>query len=412
MSAYSKGCINISYRKIFIFVITLKLKMVSDTKQEDVEVRFYKLNSNLKNSFSKVKNDIQKVAKTNEEHINELNTKLIEFKDEHVEKQEFNDELNSFSKKYDNLRREIKKREKLKKELKEALKLREAVNSIAEDIKKINGIKREFEKFKDSVVSKEEFNMQANKFDARIKKKAQDINNFKKNLDDFGNKFIKESYFNEQIEKLMDEIKSIKENSINKNYFKGKINMLDARFKRIIIFLKKHPKLKKDDRKKIDKIEKSQGKEKGALKSAWNGIVDFFTEEVEELEEEKPKKIKKRKPEEKSIKRKKHGILKRTWNAVVNFFTENESEDEWPEKREKPKKKKRKVKKALKKTNKKNKFIKYVFVLAGVLLIFFLYYSNFLTKIIGFIISYKYNILLGIIILAIIIFLSEKKEKK
>ncbi|MBU4492772.1 MAG: hypothetical protein KKA61_00205, partial [Nanoarchaeota archaeon] len=88
-----------------------------------------------------------------------------------------------------------------------------------------------------------------------------------------------------------------------------------------------------------------------------------------------------------------------------------ESEEEWFEKREKPKKKKKKPK-ALKKTDKRNKFLKYMFVLIGVLLIFFFYYSNFLAKIIGFIISYKYNILLGIIILAVIIFLSERREKK
>jgi len=293
--------------------------MVSNTKQEDVELRLYKLNSNLKNSFVKVKSDIQKLSKTNEEHIDELNKKLADFEDEYVEKQDFNNKIDSFSKKYDKLRREIKKREKLKKDLKEAVKLKKFVDSLAEDIKNINGVKKEFKKFRDSVVNKEEFNMQANKFDARIKKKAQDINNFKKNLDDLENRFIRESYFNEQIEKLMDEIQSIKENSVNKNYFKGKINMLNARFKRIIIFLKKHPKLRKDDKKKISEIEKAQGKEEGALKSVWNGIVDFFTEEVEEPEKEK-KPEKKKKPK----KKKKQGILKRTWNAVVGFFTEEE----------------------------------------------------------------------------------------
>ncbi|MBU3941645.1 MAG: hypothetical protein KKF74_01900 [Nanoarchaeota archaeon] len=381
--------------------------MVSNTKQEDVELKLYKLNSNLKNSFSKVKSDIQKLAKTNEEHIDELNKKLIDFEDGYVEKQEFNNELDSFSKKYDKLRREIKKREKLKKELKEALKLREAVNSIAEDIKKINGIKREFKNFRDFVVSKEEFNMQANKFDARIKKRAQDINNMKKELDEMEKRFIDESYFNKQISDLRQEIQLVRKNSVENNYFRKNLNRLDSRFKRIINFLKKHPEIKKEDKKKIDEIEQSQGKEESALKSAWNGIVDFFTEEVEEPEKERTEKIKKKKEPKKE---KKHD--KGFWKAVVDFFTEDDSKEEWFEKREKQKKKEKKPKKALKKIDKKNKFIKYVFVLAGVLIIFFLYSSNFLTKIIGFIISYKYNILLGIIILAIIIFLSERREKK
>ena len=381
--------------------------MVPNELKGDVEKKFSNISLNLKRSFSKVKNDIQKVAKTNEERIDELNKKLIDFEDEYVEKQEFNNKIDSFSKKYNNLRREIKKREKLKKELKEALKLREAVNSIAEDIKKINGVKKEFEKFKDSVVSKEEFNMQANKFDARIKKRAQDINNTKKELDELEKRFIDESYFNKQLSDLRQEIQLVRKNSVENNYFRKSLNRLDSRFKGIINFLKKHPEIKKEDKKKIDEIEKSQGKEESALKSAWNGIVDFFTEEVEKSEEEKPEKIKKKKEPKKE---KKHN--KGFWKAVVDFFTEDESKEEWFEKREKQKKKEKKPKKVLKKTDKKNKFIKYVFVLVGVSIIFLLYYSNFWTKIIGFIISYKYNILLGIIILAIIIFLSERKEKK
>jgi len=170
--------------------------------------------------------------------------------------------------------------------------------------------------------------------------------------------------------------------------------------------LKKHPEIKKEDKKKINEIEKSQGKEESVLKSAWNGIVDFFTEEIKESEEEKPEKIE-RKKELKKEKKSNKGF----WKAVVDFFTEDESNEEWFEKKEKQKKKEKKPKKALKKTDKKNKFIKYLFVLAGVLIIFLIYYSNFWTKLIGFIISYKYNILLGLIILAIIIFLSERKDK-
>ena len=387
--------------------------MDSEDNGGDAEKRFSNLNLNLKRSFSKVKNDIQKIVKTNEEHINELNTKLTDFGDEYVEKQEFNNELNSFSKKYDSLRREVKKREKLKKELKEALKLREAVNSVAEDIKKINGIKKEFEKFKGSAINREEFNMQANKFDARIKKRAQDITNTKKELDELEKRFIDESYFNKELSDLRQEIQLVRKNSVENNYFKKNLNRLDSRFKGIIDFLKKHPEIKKEDKKKIDEIEKSQGKEESALKSAWNGIVDFFTEEVEEPKEKKPEKIKKNGLEKKKKlnKKEKEGILKRTWNAVVDFFTEEESKEEWFETREKQKKKEKKPKKALKKTDKKNKFIKYLFVLAGVLIIFLIYYSNFWTKLIGFIISYKYNILLGLIILAIIIFLSERKDK-
>ena len=381
--------------------------MVPNEQMVDVEKRFSNISLNLKRSFSKVKNDIQKIAKTNEEHINELNTKLIEFGDEYVEKQEFNDELDSFSKKYDDLRREIKKREKLKKELKEALKLKEAVNSIAEDIKKINGIKREFEKFKDSVISKEEFNMQANKFDARIKKRAQDITNTKKELDELEKRFIDESYFNKELSDLRQEIQLVRKNSVENNYFRKNLNRLDSRFKWIIDFLKKHPEIKKEDKKKINEIEKSQGKEESVLKSAWNGIVDFFTEEIKESEEEKPEKIE-RKKELKKEKKSNKGF----WKAVVDFFTEDESNEEWFEKKGKQKKKEKKPKKALKKTDKKNKFIKYILVLAGVSIIFFLYYSNFWAMLIGFIISYKYNILLGLIILAIIIFLSERKEKK
>jgi len=70
--------------------------MDSEDNGGDAEKRFSNLNLNLKRSFSKVKNDIQKIVKTNEEHINELNTKLTDFGDEYVEKQEFNNELNSF----------------------------------------------------------------------------------------------------------------------------------------------------------------------------------------------------------------------------------------------------------------------------------------------------------------------------
>ena len=373
----------------------------------DVEKRFSNLNLNLKRSFSGVKRDIQRLAKTNEEQLNELNKKLVELEEDYVAKQDFNNEIDSFNKKYSGVRKELKKREKLKKELKEALRLREEVNSVVEDIKKINGIKKEFNKFKDSVVNKEELDMQTNKFDARIKKRAQDVNNLKKEFENLENKLIKESYFNQQIENLRDEIQVIKNNFVEKNSFRKNINKLNARFKGIVAFLKKHPEIRKEDKKKIIEIEKARGKEESALKSAWNGIVDFFTEEVEE-----PKKKKKPEKKKKPRKRKKQGIIKRMWNGVVNFFTEEESEEEWLKKREKPKKKKKKPKKALKKTDKKNKFIKYVFVLVGALLIFFLYYSTFLTKILAFIISYKYNILVGIIILAIIIFLSERREKR
>jgi len=377
--------------------------MGSDDKGGDVEKRFSNLNLNLKRSFSKVKSDILRLAKTNEEHVNELNKKFSELEEDYVARQDLNNEIDSFNKKYEKLGRELKKREKLKKELKEALKLREAVNSVVEDIKKINGIKKEFRKFKDSVINREEFNMQANKFDARIKKRAQDINNMKKELDELEKKFIDESYFNKQLSDLRQEIQLVRKNSVENNYFRKNLNRLDSRFRRIINFLKKHPEIKKEDKKKIVEIEKAREKEESALKSAWKGVVDFFTEEVKEPE--KKKKPEKRKKFEK---RKKQGTLKRMWNGVVDFFTEEEIKEEWSEKN---KEKKEKPKKTLKKSNKKNKIIKLAAITAGVVILFLIYYLGFFERIIAFIISYKYNILLGIIILAIIIFLSEKKKK-
>jgi len=382
--------------------------MVSGGKEGNIEIRLYKLNKNLRSSFSAVKKDISNLTKKKEHLVQDINNKLSEIREDFVKNQDFQSEIGSLNEKHNKVLREIRKREKLKKELKEALKLKKLINSMIKSFKKANGIKKEFEDLKNTVVNVNEFKMQANKFDARIKKRAQDISSMKKELDELEKRFIDKSYFSKQLSDLRQEIQSVRKNSVENNYFKRNINRLDSRFRRIIDFLKKHPKIRKEDKKKIIEIEKAQGKEEGALKSAWNGIVDFFTEEIEEPKEGKPKKIKKKK---KPKKRKKQGILKRIWNAIVNFFTEEESEEEWFEKKEKPKKKKKKPK-ALKKTDKKNKFIKYVFVLIGALLIFFLYYSKFLTKILAFIISYKYNILLGIIILAIIIFLSERKEKK
>ena len=380
--------------------------MVSGGKEENIEIRLYNLNKNLKSSFSAVKRDISNLAKKKERLVQDMNNQLSGIKEDFVKNQDFQSEIDSLNEKHNKVLREIKKREKLKKELKEALKLRESVDLMTESFKKANGIKKEFENLKNAVVDVNEFKMQANKFDARIKKRAQDISSMKKELDELEKRFIDKSYFSKQLSGLRQEIQSVRKNSVENNYFKRNLNRLDSRFRRIIDFLKKHPEIRKEDKKKISEIGKIQGKEEGALKSAWNGIVDFFTEEIEEPKEEK-KPEKRKKPK----KKKKQGILKIIWNAIVDFFTEEESEEEWFEKREKPKKKKKKPK-ALKKTDKRNKFLKYVFVLIGVLLIFFLYYSNFLAKIIGFIISYKYNILLGIIILTVIIFLSERREKK
>lgn len=387
--------------------------MVSGGKEGDIEIRLYNLNKNLRSSFSAVKRDISNLAKKKERLVQDINNQLSGIKEDFVKNQDFQSEIDSLNEKHNWVLREIKKREKLKKELKEALKLRESVDLMTESFKKANGIKKEFEDLKNTVVDVNEFKMQANKFDARIKKRAQDISSMKKELDELEKRFIDKSYFSKQLSDLKQEIQLVRKNSVENNYFKRNLNRLDSRFRRIIDFLKKHPEIRKEDKKKISEIEKIQGKEKGALKSAWNGIVDFFTEEIEELKEGKPKKIKKKGPEKKkkSKKKKKQAILKRIWNAIVNFFTEEESEEEWFEKKEKPKKKKKKPK-ALKKTDKRNKFLKYMFVLIGVLLIFFLYYSKFLAKILAFIISYKYNILLGIIILAVIIFLSERREKK
>ncbi|MBU1204719.1 MAG: hypothetical protein KJ968_04105 [Nanoarchaeota archaeon] len=382
--------------------------MVSGGKEENIEIRLYNLNKNLKSSFSAVKRDIINLTKEKEHLVQDINNKLSKIREDFVKNQDFQSEIDSLNEKHNWVLREIKKREKLKKELKEALKLKKSINSMIKSFEKANGIKKEFEDLKNTVVDVNEFKMQANKFDARIKKRAQDISSMKKELDELEKRFIDKSYFNKQLSDLRQEIQSVRKNSVENNYFKRNLNRLDSRFRRIIDFLKKHPEIRKEDKKKISEIEKIQGKEKGALKSAWNGIVDFFTEEIEEPKGGKPKKIKKKK---KPRKRKKQAILKRIWNAIIDFFTEEESEEEWFEKREKPKKKKKKPK-ALKKTDKRNKFLKYMFVLIGVLLIFFFYYSNFLAKIIGFIISYKYNILLGIIILAVIIFLSERREKK
>ena len=377
--------------------------MDSNEQKGDAEKRFSNLNLNLKRSFSKVKSDMQRIVKTNEEQIEELNKKLSELEEDYVARQDLNNEIDSFNKKYEKLRRELKKREKIKKELKEALKLREAVNSVVEDIKKINGVKKEFNNFKGSAVIKKDLDMQINKIDARIKKRAQDINNLKKEFENLENKFIKEAYFNQQIENMKEEIRAIKNKFVEQNSFRKNISRLEARFKRVIVFLKKHPKVRKDDKKKLGEIEKSQGKEKSALKSAWKGVVDFFTEEVEE-----PKERKKPEKSKKFEKRKKQGTLKRMWNATVDFFTEEEIKEEWSEKN---KEKKEKPKRALKKTNKKNKIIKLASITAGVVILFLIYYLGFFERIIAFIISYKYNILLGIIILAIIIFLSERKKK-
>jgi len=390
------------YRKVYIFVITLELKMHSDNKGKDIEIRLYNLNHSLKLSFSAVKKDINNLIKKKENLTQDLNNKISQINEDFVKKENFQSEIGSLNEKHNKVLREIKKREKLKKELKEALKLKDSVDSMIEGFKKTNGIKKQFENLKNTVVDVNEFNMQANKFDARIKKTMQDATNLKKDLNELENRFIKESYFNQQISKLRDEIDSIKKGSVDKNYFKININRLNARFKRMISFMKKHPELRKEDKKKIVEIEKSQGKEEGALKSAWNGVVDFFTEEIEEPEEpekKKPKKIVK--------KEKKKENSKGFWKAVVNFFTEEESEEGWSEK----KKEKKKPKKTVKKTS-KNRFVKWIFIILGVLLLFFLYYSKILIKILEFIISYKYNILLGIIILAVIIFLSERKEKK
>ncbi|GEM_PF-3050303 len=378
--------------------------MGSDDKEVEVKKRFSDINLNLKRSFSKVKGDILKLARTNEGHVNELSRKLAEIEENYVARQDLNNEIDSFNKKYEGLRRELKKREKLKKELKEALKLREAVNSVVEDIKKINGIKREFRKFKDSVINREEFNMQSNKFDARIKKRAQDTNNLKKELEDLENKFIKEFYFNQQIDELRKDIRAIRNNFIEKNYFRKNINRLEARFKRIIVFLKKHPKVGDDDKKKLVEIAKSQEKEGTIVKRVWKGIVDFFTEEVEE-----PKERKKPEKKRKFEKRKKRGTIKKIWDGVVDFLTEEEIKEEWFEKN---KEKKEKPKKTSKKVNKKNKITKLAAITLGVIVLFLVYYLGFFERIIAFIVSYKYNILLGIIILAIIIFLSERKKEK
>ncbi len=413
IGTYSKGYININYRKVFIFVITLKLKMVSGGKEGSIEIRLYNLNKNLKSSFSAVKKDINNLTKKKERFIQDINNKLSRIREDSVKRQDFQSEIGSLNEKYKGILNEIRKREKLKKELKEALKLRKSINSMIESFEKTNEIKKEFENLKNAVVDVNEFKMQANKFDARIKKRAQDISNMKKELDELEKRFIDKSYFNEQLSDLRQEIQSVRKNSVENNYFRRNLNRLNARFERMINFLKKHPELRKEDKKKIIEIEKSQGKEESTLKSAWNGVVDFFTEEVEEPEKERPEKIRKKKPEKKKKlnKKEKKGILKGVWNAIVNFFIEEESEEEWFKKREKLKKKERKPKKALKKTN-KNRFVKWVFIIFGVLLLFFLYYSKILIKFLEFIISYKYNILLGVIILVIIIFLSERKEKK
>jgi len=388
--------------------------MVSGGKEENIEIRLYNLNKNLKSSFSAVKKDINNLTKKKERLVQDINNKLFEIRGDFVKNQDFQSEIDSLNEKHNQVLKEIKKREKLKKELREALKLKGSVDLMIEGFKKANGIKKKFENLKNTVVDVNEFNMQTNKFDARIKKRAQDISSIKKGVDELEKRFIDKSYFNKQLSELRQEIQSVRKNSVENNYFRKNLNRLDSRFRRIINFLKKHPEIRKGDKKKISEVEKIQGKEEGTLKSAWNGIVDFFTEEIGESEEEKPKKIKKKEPEKKKKpkKKKKQGIIKGVWKGIIEFFTEEESEEKWPEKRDKPKKKERKPKKALKKTDKKNKFIKYVLVLVGALLIFFLYYSKFLTKILAFIISYKYNILLGIIILAVIIFLSERREKK
>ena len=89
--------------------------MGSDDKGGDVEKRFSNLNLNLKRSFSKVKSDILRLAKTNEEHVNELNKKFSELEEDYVARQDLNNEIDSFNKKYEKLGRELKKREKLKK---------------------------------------------------------------------------------------------------------------------------------------------------------------------------------------------------------------------------------------------------------------------------------------------------------
>ncbi len=380
--------------------------MHSDNKDKDIEIRLHKLNHSLKLSFSAVKKDIIKLTKEKEHLVQDMNNKLSEIKEDFVKKENFQSEIGSLNEKHNKVLREIKKREKLKKELKEALKLKDSVDSMIEGFKRANGIKKQFENLKNTVIDVNEFNMQANKFDARIKKSMQDANNLKKELKELENKFVTESYFEQEISNFRDELKSIKKTSVDKNYFKININRLNARFKRMISFMKKHPELRKEDKKKIVEIEKSQGKEEGTLKSAWNGVVDFFTEEIEE-----PEKPEKKKPKKIVKKEKKKENSRGFWKAVVDFFTEEESEEEWFKKREEPKKKERKPKKALKKTN-KNRFVKWVFIIFGVLLLFFLYYSKILIKILEFIMSYKYNILLGIIILAVIIFLSERKEKK
>jgi cation transport ATPase len=366
--------------------------MYSGDKKENIEIRLYKLNKALKSSFSAVKKDVNSITTKKEILAKDLNNKISKINEDFVNKENFQSEIVSLNKKHTKILREIKKRDKLKKELKEALKLRASVDSMVENFKKINGVKKELKNLKNTVVDVNEFNMQTNKFDARIKKKVQDINNIKKDLNELENKFIKESYFNQQISKLMDEIESIKKSSVNKNNFNININRLNTRFKRMISFLKKHPELRKEDKKKIVEIEKSQGKERGV----WTSVINFFTEEVEEPKKEKPKKtIKKEKKKENS---------KGFWKAVVDFFTEEGPEEGWSEKKKEPKK-------IVKKTN-KNKFVKWILIILGILLLFFLYYSKIFVKVLEFIISYKYNILLGIIILAIIIFLSERKEKK
>ena len=83
--------------------------MVSDEKGGDVEKRFSNLNLNLKRSFSGVKRDIQKLAKTNEKQLDELNKKLVELEEDYVARQDFNNEIDSFNKKYGELRKELKK---------------------------------------------------------------------------------------------------------------------------------------------------------------------------------------------------------------------------------------------------------------------------------------------------------------
>jgi len=132
--------------------------MVSGGKEENIEIRLYNLNKNLKSSFSAVKKDINNLTKKKERLVQDINNKLSEIRGDFVKNQDFQSEIDSLNEKHNQVLKEIKKREKLKKELREALKLKGSVDLMIEGFKKANGIKKKFENLKNTVVDVNEFN--------------------------------------------------------------------------------------------------------------------------------------------------------------------------------------------------------------------------------------------------------------